>query len=176
MKTSISSSNFILRYNSKTVISPVAMRYLAQPTHALRPKIAHMYATRDRNTLWWRVSMTELLRFKRVVRSWITRRTRATISEALKERGFDREGRRIVRTGQPSEAGADANTRGLTGTLEVVIRPQCITEDSSTVQKEVSTLLDDLIERIRQQAKQSDQQQSPGRGVETRIRRNPGRQ
>lgn len=120
--------------------------------------------------------MTELLRFKRVVRSWITRRTRATISEALKERGFDREGRRIVRTGQPSEAGADANTRGLTGTLEVVIRPQCITEDSSTVQKEVSTLLDDLIERIRQQAKQSDQQQSPGRGVETRIRRNPGRQ
>ena len=153
MKASRSTRNFIFRYNSKNVMSPVASRYLAQPTHVLRPKIAHMWASRDPNTLWWRVSVTELLRSKRVVRSWAARRVRAVFSEALEERGYDREGRRIARIDQGPESGmdtgADADTRGgLTGTLEIVLRAKCIQSDSETVRREIHWLVDRLIEHI----------------------------
>ncbi|KAF7184270.1 hypothetical protein CNMCM7691_004956 [Aspergillus felis] len=126
-------SQFYMRYNPKTVLPPVANRYILSETHPIRPKIQHMYANRDPNTLWWRVNPQPLQSFKRVVRSWATRRVRLAFRQALTAQGFDVEGRRLV-----SETAGSAAMRspkdGLQGSLEIAVLPQSVKVGYDTIE------------------------------------------
>ncbi|GMF79212.1 hypothetical protein F9C07_2108387 [Aspergillus flavus] len=146
MKFLASTKQFTLRYVPKHVISPIASRYLASPTNPIRFKIQHLYATRDRTTLWWRVSLQHLQQQKRVVRSWCARRVRIAFQRALKERGFDTEGRRIRPSSGEGAAVSDGEGDNLVGSVDILVRPQCVQEDYATVQADMNTLVDSLIQ------------------------------
>jgi hypothetical protein len=147
-------SQFYMRYNPKTVIPPVANRYILSETHPIRPKIQHLYANRDPNTLWWRVNPQPLQSFKRVVRSWATRRVRLAFRQALAAQGFDVEGRRLV-----SETSGSAAMRspkdGLQGSLEIAVLPQSVKVGYDTVRKEMDYLLRTLLRHLRDGEKQT---------------------
>lgn len=159
MKPLVSTELFLLKYSPKISTPPVAKRYLAVPNHALRPKIAHMYAHRDRNTLWWRVAKGPLQSYNGVVRSWCARRTRLAFKQALAARGFDEEGRKILNragnggmtttttttTTTAAETGLD---RGLVGSVEIAIQPACIRSRFSTIQEEMGSILDTLLQEM----------------------------
>lgn len=138
MKLAASSSNLLFRYNSKPIISPIASRYLQSPVHPIQPKIAHLYKHRDRNTLWWRVSVSQLTHLKRVVRSWCARRSRIAFEQALKKQGFDR-------LGIPIAGPECAQKERLTGSLDIIIRPSCIGQSFEVVQQDTHHLLEKIL-------------------------------
>lgn len=139
MKAAASSTNLLLRYQASPIIPPVARRYLGSPVHPLRPKIAHMYEHRDPNTLWWRVSVSQLTQFKRVVRSWCARRARTAFEQALKQQGLDRLGRPL--SSNPSK-------QALTGSLDVIVRPASIPQSFETVQRDAHNLLESMLKQL----------------------------
>ncbi|KAJ5229092.1 hypothetical protein N7489_009800 [Penicillium chrysogenum] len=96
VKFTTSTKSLVLRYWPKCNTPPVAARYLNSPTHPLRPKIVDLCGHRERNTLWWRVSVTQLQQSKRVVRSWCARRVRIAVEQALRQQGLDKLGKPLV--------------------------------------------------------------------------------
>lgn len=168
MRPLVTTELFILRYSSKISIPPVANRYLGAPNHPLRPKIAHMYAHRDRNTLWWRVGKGPLQSYNGVVRSWCARRTRLAFEQALAARGFDQEGRKIMNhagndgmtTTTAAETGLD---RGLVGSVEIAILPACIRSRFSTMQEEMGSILDTLLQQMTRPGVSSDKSKPQNR-------------
>ncbi|PLN86069.1 hypothetical protein BDW42DRAFT_159199 [Aspergillus taichungensis] len=140
--------SFILRYSFKTLIPPVAKRYLDFPVHPLRPKIQHMYDNRDPETLWWRVSLHQLGQHKRVVRSWGARRARVAFRETLKQHGFDEAGKRLE-PGTTQYGCMDSPNGGLKGSLEVIVRVESIDEPFAEVQSDMHSLFDQLADKAR---------------------------
>ncbi|KAL5366005.1 hypothetical protein BJX96DRAFT_160138 [Aspergillus floccosus] len=149
MKIIASTKQFTLRYVQKHVIPPVAARYLGSHIHPIRPKIHHLYANRDRDTLWWRVSIKQIQSYKRVVRSWSARRAKIAFRQALKERGFDAEGRRLqLEPGNDTPQNApEGKEDNLTGSLEIIVHPQSILESYSTVQSDMHSLVNSLMNK-----------------------------
>ncbi|CAG8018735.1 unnamed protein product [Penicillium salamii] len=127
---------FVVRYWTKNNIPPVAARYLGAPIHPIRPKIVHMLAHRDKNTLWWRVSVNKLLPYKRVVRSWCARRVRIAFEEALRQQGLDRLGKRIP------ESSAQKN---LTGSMEIYIQVPCVVQSFEDIRKDANKVMAELM-------------------------------
>lgn len=138
MKLVSSSKNLLLRYYSRAPIPPVAARYIGSPVHPLAPKIVHLYENRDRNTLWWRVSVSPLTHLKRVVRSWCARRARIALEQALRQQGFDRQG-------LPIHSSSCAQQERLTGALEVILRPPCVKASFETIQQDTHRLLQNIL-------------------------------
>lgn len=148
-------SQFYMRYNPETVIPPVANRYILSETHPIRPKIQHLYANRDPNTLWWRVNPQPLQSFKRVVRSWGTRRARLAFRQALAAQGFDAEGRRLVSETSGPVAMRPPNY-GLKGSLEIAVLPQSLKVGYDAVRKEMDYLVRTLLRHLRGGQKQTN--------------------
>ncbi|KAJ5194443.1 hypothetical protein N7491_001781 [Penicillium cf. griseofulvum] len=134
-----STNSMVLRYWSKCNTPPVAARYLNSPTHPIRPKIVDLCAHRERKTLWWRVSVSQIQQSKRVVRSWCGRRVRIAFEQALKQQGLDKLGKPLV---------SECPSRGkkLTGTIEIYIQPPCVTQDFEGIQKDAHHLLTLLLD------------------------------
>jgi hypothetical protein len=132
-----STNSMVLRYWSKCNTPPVAARYLNSPTHPIRPKIVDLCAHRERKTLWWRVSVSQIQQSKRVVRSWCGRRVRIAFEQALKQQGLDKLGKPLV---SESPTG-----KKLTGTIEIYIQPPCVTQDFEGIQKDAQHLLSLLL-------------------------------
>lgn len=153
MKLIASTNLYSIRYDPRALVPPVAKRYLGAPFHPIRPKVAHMYDTRDQNTLWWRVAIYPLQQYRRVVRSWSARRTRLAFEQALEARGFDREGRRISNNARGTEKTKMGGN--LTGSFEIIVREETIREQYPTIQKEMSSALDALLRAKRQQNRAS---------------------
>jgi hypothetical protein len=150
-------SQFYMRYNPETVIPPVGNRYILSETHAVRPKILHMYANRDPNTLWWRVNPQPLQSFKRVVRSWGTRRARLAFRQALAAQGFDAEGKRLVSETETSGSVAlRPSNYGLKGSLEIAVLPQSLKVGYDAVQKEMDYLVRTLLRHLRDGERQTN--------------------
>ncbi|GAE00229.1 conserved hypothetical protein [Paecilomyces variotii No. 5] len=160
MKLVQTTKQFHLRWSQKTVVPPVAARYLGAQSHPIRPKIAHMYANRDPDTLWWRVQ-TNSLDHKRVVRSWCARRVRNAFRKALRDRGYDGEGRRISQSTDAVEPSSQPEP-GLKGSVEIVVRPESIKEKFTEVLKESSSLVDTVVQLYNQ--RNSKPQRKPGGG------------
>lgn len=135
-----SSKNMLFLFSPVNQIPPVAARYLATPCHPIHPKVAYMCANRDRNTLWWRVNIGHLQLFKRVVRSWCARRARIAFQEALQKRGLDKLGRPF-----PSDASKQA--RGLTGSLELCLRPDTRDQSFKSLQNDALRFLDEVLKK-----------------------------
>jgi len=153
MKLIASTNLYSIRYDPRALVPPVAKRYLGAPFHPIRPKVAHMYDTRDQNTLWWRVAIYPLQQYRRVVRSWSARRTRLAFEQALEARGFDREGRRVMDNAR--DTGKKKTSGNLTGSFEILVREATIKEQYPTIQKEMSLALDALLRAKRQQNRAS---------------------
>ncbi|KAJ5887477.1 hypothetical protein N7495_007518 [Penicillium taxi] len=132
------SAALVVRYSPTHIIPPVAQRYLTSPVHPIGPKIAYMYANRDRKTLWWRVSVSPLHQFKRVVRSWCARRVRIAFESALNKRGIDK-------LGHPLPSDAPRRKQSLIGSLEVIARPPCVQQSFTDLQKDADRLLGDIL-------------------------------
>jgi hypothetical protein len=130
----VNTKNLTMRYYAHHVIPTIAKRYLSSPFHPIRPKIAHMYAHRDRNTLWWQVSIQQLLEYKGVVRSWSRRRTRTAFRNALRKQGFDPMGKRTAEGMLRYEC-------DLTGSIDIHPRPQSITSNFEDIQRDADSLL-----------------------------------
>ncbi|KAJ6095306.1 hypothetical protein N7486_006052 [Penicillium sp. IBT 16267x] len=135
-----SSAGMTLRYCPQNIIPPIAQRYLGSPTHPIRPKIAHMWETRDPNTLWWRVSVAPIGHLKRVVRSWCARRTRIAFQQALRNQGYDE-------LGVPLQDFPTPQKHNLTGSLELVLRPACVNLDFKVVQSDADNLLRKMLKQ-----------------------------
>ncbi|KAL2007589.1 hypothetical protein VTN00DRAFT_9027 [Thermoascus crustaceus] len=135
---------FVVRYNPHQVPSPVAVMYMNSPSNPIAPKIRHMYANRDRNTLWWKATVNQL-NYKKVVRSWCRRRVRAAFQQALRERGFDEEGRKIAQEAD----GTPKVEPGLKGTAEIIVLEPTIKAENADLQKEMNLVVDLLLKRMR---------------------------
>ncbi|KAJ5560377.1 hypothetical protein N7513_002776 [Penicillium frequentans] len=135
-----SSLGMNLRYCPQNIIPSIAQRYLGSPTHPIRPKIAHMWANRDPNTLWWRVSVAPIGHMKRVVRSWCARRTRIAFQQALRNQGYDE-------LGVPLQDFPTPRKHNLTGSLELVLRPACVDLDFKIVQRDADNLLQKMLKQ-----------------------------
>ncbi|KAJ5719995.1 hypothetical protein N7493_006873 [Penicillium malachiteum] len=138
LASSTFSSSLLLRYCPQNVIPPVAQRYLGSPFHPIRPKIAHMHATRDPNTLWWRASVAPIGDLKRVVRSWCARKARLALQQALRNHGFDDLGRPLSDFPVPQKY-------NLTGSLEVIVRPNGVGQSFETFRDDADHLLGHIL-------------------------------
>ncbi|KAL4904677.1 hypothetical protein BDW74DRAFT_154367 [Aspergillus multicolor] len=158
LATSVTKS-FIARFSPESRIQPFALRYLAAKTNPITPKIEHMCNVRDRNTLWWRVTIVDMVSYKSVVRSWAARRARAAFKEELKARGFDSEGRRLASETSGSAATSLGFSGNMTGTLNMDIQPAILTTTFPALLKEMKFTVDALIRE--QQQMQTGRKKSP---------------
>ncbi|OJD24993.1 hypothetical protein ACJ73_03639 [Blastomyces percursus] len=100
--------------------------------YAVQPKIDYMWATREKGQLWWSASaQSDIASERSVIRSWCARRVRTAFRDALRERGYDKTGRRIPDTEQRErqkpqqrrQAGQPpSRLEALEGTLEIHFR------------------------------------------------------
>ncbi|KLJ11894.1 hypothetical protein EMPG_12947 [Blastomyces silverae] len=100
--------------------------------YGLRPKIDYMWATREKGQLWWSTcTQSDIASERSVIRSWCARRVRNAFRDALKERGYDKTGRRIPdiehreqqKPHQRRQAGQPpSRLEALEGTLEIHFR------------------------------------------------------
>lgn len=157
-------SGFVVRYWPKCNTPPVAARYLKSPSHPIRPKIMHLCAHRDKETLWWRVSVSQLQQSKRVVRSWAARRVRIAFEQALKQQGLDKLGKPIV-SDSPLQA------KHLKGTMEIYIQAPCITQDFESIQKDANHLISSLLTHESTSTEPPVNKSSP----KTKLRKRPSR-
>lgn len=141
MKLTASTSTLSLLYSSKHVIPPVAARYIGSPTHPIAPKIAHCWAARDRNILWWRVSVSHITDSKRVIRSWCARRARIAFEQALRDNGFDRLGTPLPYSSSSPQQGP------LKGSLDVIVRPAFVKQTFETVQQDAHSVLESILKQ-----------------------------
>jgi hypothetical protein len=132
-------NSIIMRWAPKNNMPPVASRYLNAPSHPIRPKIVHLCGHRDRNTLWWRVSVTQLQQHKRVIRSWCARRVRVAIERALKQHGLDKSGKPLV-----SES--PLHKTNVTGTLDILVQLPCVTQKMDSLQEDANNLISSFLE------------------------------
>ncbi|KAH8431583.1 uncharacterized protein LDX57_009242 [Aspergillus melleus] len=142
---------FTLRYSPNHITPPVAGRYLSSQFNCLQPKIAHMYKNRDRSVLWWMVSAHNLVSHKRVVRTWLARRMRAAFQQALKEHGFNSQGKRLAPPPLRRQGGRDFGD--LTGTVEISINPRSLREDLSQLDKSMAVTLGTILRHRQEEAK-----------------------
>lgn len=151
----------------ENVPSSVGARFLGNRVHPIRPKIVHLYATRNQNTLWYRVLPGQPSMWKSVVRSWSTRRARAAFRESLRERGFDNQGKRIVgdfisenqSTHDEGQGQAQMENYGLKGSLDIVVLPESMKADYGTLKEDVDSLLDCMLHWIRRKRELEDYSQ-----------------
>jgi hypothetical protein len=97
------------------------------------------YASRPKVGLWWNVTSNTMAGKKVVVRRWSARRLRNAIVEALEERGFDGEGKRLV-------------GGNLTGTLQVRALQGIVQAKFEAVKKEAGCLVEHVMEVCREEA------------------------
>lgn len=143
-----STGSLVVRYWPKCNTPPVAARYLNASSHPIRPKIIHLCGHRDKDTLWWRVSVTQLQQSKRVVRSWAARRVRIAFEQALRQQGLDKLGKSL-------NSDSSLQKNNLKGTMEVYIQKECIAQDFEAVQKDATNLLSSLLAHISTSASSS---------------------
>ncbi len=85
------------------------------------------------------------MRKKRVVRSWATRRVDQAVTGALRMRGFDRNGKRLLESDAGTSKG-DYAPVALIGTVEVKILEDSIQMSFAEVQRQAGVLVDRVLE------------------------------
>ena len=130
---------FRVRFSPENNPSFVANRYLnVLELHPLRPKIAYMLARRERNILWRSLLPGTMTGGKRVLRSWCARRVQIAFREALRQHGFDNEGRRLVLDPQGTLLRKEA---GLQGSLDIRLDRSLIQEKSDEILRQAGCVI-----------------------------------
>ena len=97
------------------------------------------------------------LRMKRVVRSWATRRIKQAVTEALRTRGFDGNGRRLANSPTSTLTGSESNycltksplsqgPEALIGTVNVQILPSSIETSFTEVQRQARVMVGKILD------------------------------
>lgn len=97
------------------------------------------------------------LQKKRVVRSWATRRIDQAVTGALRIRGFDRNGRKLVDSdaitlktsesnGSPVSLSTEHSPEALVGTVEVHILPNIVGKSYTEVQRQAGVMVDKILQ------------------------------
>ena len=105
----------------------------------------------------WLEFIGNSLQKKRVVRSWATRRIHQAVTEALRMRGFDRNGRKLVdsdasklKTSESNGSPVNLTTKhapeALVGTVEVHILPNIVRTSYTEVQRQAGVMVDKILE------------------------------
>lgn len=104
----------------------------------------------------WMVFTSNPMQKKRVVRSWATRRVDQAVTGALRMRGFDRNGRRLVDPDAGTMKGSESNSRpsnvtmeyvpeALIGTVDVQILHDSIARSFTEVQRQAGLVVDKIL-------------------------------
>ena len=147
-------SLFSCHYAPGNYLPPIATRNLLPGAHQpLAPKIRDLYKDRERETLWWSVTIYMLpSSTKRAVRSWAARRVRQAFRQALWERGFDEAGKKLVLDG----AGNVVDRRKcLEGTMELRILQKLILAKYTSVMYEARRTVGFLEKAARAQGRRT---------------------
>ena len=94
---------------------------------------------------------------KRVVRSWATRRIDQAVTAALRMKGFDRNGRKVVNPNASKKKGSESNDspinstleyapEALIGTVEVQILQNSVETSFAETQRQAGVLVDKILE------------------------------
>lgn len=98
-----------------------------------------------------------LMQKKRVVRSWATRRVAQAVTGALRMRGFDRNGKRLIDPNANIMKGPESNSspvdltrkcapEALIGTVDVQILQSSIETSFPEVQRQAGLMVDKILE------------------------------
>ncbi|KAL4917754.1 hypothetical protein BDW62DRAFT_183268 [Aspergillus aurantiobrunneus] len=159
MKKIIITKMLVSRFAPEQLIPAFALRYLSAKYHPIRPKIKHMYDNRDPNTLWWRVT-TSNIDGKRVLRSRAARKARAAFKQELKAQGFDAEGRKMD-SDTADSAVKNGLTGNMTGSLQMVLTPASTEGSYAAMREEMKSTVNALI-REQQKIQIAREKQSRG--------------
>ena len=101
------------------------------------------------------VYITNAMQKKRIVRSWARRRIDQAVTEALRTRGFGRNGRRLVDPYASTAKGLDPNSpdnvtaksapEALIGTVDIQILHQSIETSFTEVQRQAGVVADNIL-------------------------------
>lgn len=102
------------------------------------------------------VFVTNTMQKKRVVRSWARRRIDQAVTEALRTRGFDRNGRRLVDPyacksrgsdpqNSPNNITAKSAPKALIGTVNILVLSQSIETSFTEVQRQAGVVADNIL-------------------------------
>ena len=94
---------------------------------------------------------------KKVVRSWARRRINHAVTEALRARGYDRYGRRLVDpnvsimkgsqyNNSPNKSMVHSAPEALIGTVDIHVLPDSIVTSFTEVQRQAGVVVDEILE------------------------------
>ncbi|KAI9805000.1 MAG: hypothetical protein M1833_006303 [Piccolia ochrophora] len=98
----------------------------------------------DPNRLYTRIFMPQSQAAKKVVRSWGQRRLRVAFVEALRERGFNGAGHRVVH-GEEGVGRGDRTEQGLVGTANLILLKDIVTAEHETVKRQAQLVVDKIV-------------------------------
>ncbi|KAI9817496.1 MAG: hypothetical protein M1827_001106 [Pycnora praestabilis] len=134
---------FMVFYSPDPVPSHMAQNILDNHLHVLYFATKQRYSERDRDTLWWSVSTLNSVEPKRVVRSWLNRRGKISVTEALRSKGLDQDGRYIEGAPQKSFIGHKGNLRG---SFHMQMKQEMVSAKFEDVRKQAGLAVDLLIQ------------------------------
>lgn len=151
--------SFLILYSRKRVPSLTAYHILTNKTHPFHLKLRRTYQEKDPNSLWWTVYGVKSQIPTGVVRGWGERRLKQAFRLALRDKGFDAEGR-ILGEQPPSqkidveeEGGGEEGDRmmkrpekPLTGTVRLQVMKPIITLSGLAVRKQAQLAVDKIVE------------------------------
>ena len=128
-----------VKWSPKYEPSYVASKILSEPGHVLSLPTLERYKERVREGLWWYVTANTMTGM-RCMRSRGNRRLRIALTQALKAKGYDKNGRLLGALGD-RKVGVE-----LRGSMEVQILKQCIDAEWRKVQKQAELILEKIME------------------------------
>lgn len=136
---------YTLSYTPSHLPPTSTLAILARPSHVLRGSTVRRAALKDTRTLWWTVSMRNAEAQRKVVRSWCNRRMKKAVREALRERGFDGEGRWKGERAKGTEKGSGRKERGLSGTAVFMMREEMVSMKFERVKEVAAVGVEELV-------------------------------
>ena len=113
--------------------------YISDSYHVLHHKYKRKYERRPRDTLWWTASTGMATSNKSVVRHYCSRKMRNAFINALKIRGYDKDGR--IPSSEEFPNGRD----GILGSARFGCLKPMITIDAAALDEECLAIVDNII-------------------------------
>ncbi|KAA6414150.1 MAG: hypothetical protein FRX48_02512 [Lasallia pustulata] len=127
-----------VQWSPKYEPSYVASKILLEPGHVLSLPTLERYKKRVREGLWWYVTSNTITSM-RCMRSHGNRRLRVALTQALKAKGYDKNGRLLGALGN-QKVGVE-----LRGSMDIQIFKQCIDAEWKEVQKQAELVLEKIV-------------------------------
>ena len=112
---------------------------IADSNNILSANAKKRYAERRKDCLWWEATSNTMENTKKVVRVWHNKRLRKAIIEALRTRGFDRDGR-VLDTPY-----SERPAKPLMGSMQICCLSSIIGAPDAEVDKEAGIVIDGFI-------------------------------